>query len=596
MITRHMRRTAGVAAALLVILLGLAVVPAPAQESPTGQENPPAQDTPPTQDGEGAFPKNLPPTMIIVNGQVWTGIPNAPEQEAIAITKNRITAVGTSQEIAALANNLTRVIDAGGRRVIPGITDSHTHIIGTGLQLQRIYVRNARNRQEFVELITAAVTKLSPGQWLLGGRYSVDSWEDPSPPCKEWIDPVTQGVPVFLSRMDGHQGLANSMALKFAGIDRNGPPDPPGGEIVRNPDTNEPTGVLKDAAMELVQKRIPVEDKNARLWALQLAMQSMNAWGITSVHDMSDPDDLPIFMTAHQKDALSVRIRSYVQTMDFKNMLPTMQAIIPMTDDRFRIAGFKAYMDGSLGSRTAWMKRPYTDAEPGAKNPRGLRSAHASDLEAFAADIRWAHDRNLQMAVHAIGDQANHEILDIYESLPSAGERRHRIEHCQHLLPEDIKRFADIGVIASMQPYHKADDGRYAETAIGPTRAQTSYAFKDLIQSGAVVCFGSDTPVVPANPFAAIMTARRGETLDGDVWIPEQRISLEQALFCYTVSPTYAAFMEDRLGTIQVGKLADIAILNTDILNASADQVPQTESVMTIMDGKIVWQSPQSTP
>lgn len=529
--------------------------------------------------------------MVIVKSRVWTGIPNAPESEAIAITKNRITAVGTSREIAALANNLTRVIDAGGRRVIPGITDSHTHIIGTGLQLQRIYLRNARSRQEFVELVAAAVTKLSPGQWLLGGRYSVDSWEDPSSPRKEWIDPATPGVPVFLSRMDGHQGLANSVALKFAGIDREGPPDPPGGEIVRDPTTNEPTGVLKDAAMDLVQARIPQEDTQARLRALQLAMQSMNAWGITSVHDMSQPDDLSIFLTAHQKNALTVRIRSYVETTEFKKTLPTMQAIIPMTDDHFRVAGFKAYMDGSLGSRTAWMKSPYTDAEPGAKNPRGLRSAHASNLEAFAADIRWAHDRNLQMAVHAIGDQAIHEILDIYAALPSASDRRHRIEHCQHMLPEDIQRFADIGVIASMQPYHKADDGRYAEAAIGRTRAQTSYAFMDLIKSGAVVCFGSDTPVVAANPFEAILTAQRGETLDGNVWIPAQRISLEQALFCYTVAPTFAAFMEDRLGTIEIGKLADIAILDTDILSAPAEKVRQTESYMTIVDGKIVWQS-----
>ncbi len=545
------------------------------------------------EEGEEPFPANIPPTMVIVNGKVWTGIPNAPELQAIAITKNRISAVGTTQEIAALANNLTRVIDAGGRRVIPGITDSHTHIIATGLQLQRIYLRNARNQKEFVELVSAAVTKLSPGQWLLGGRYSVDSWEDPSRPRKEWIDPVTQGVPVFLSRMDGHQGLANSMALKIAGIDRDGPTDPPGGVIVRDPMTNEPTGVLKDAAMNLVQERIPKENKKARLRALQLAMQSLNAWGITSVHDMSQPDDLPIFIAAHQKEALTVRIRSYVEDPEFKEQFPKIQAIIPMTDDRFRIAGFKAYMDGSLGSRTALMKRPYTDAEPGAMNPHGLHSGHSSDLESFAADIRWAHDRNMQMAVHAIGDQANHEILNIYESLPNASDRRHRIEHAQHLLPEDIERFADIGVTASMQPYHKADDGRYAETAIGSQRARTSYAFKDLIKSGAVVCFGSDTPVVAANPFEGIISARRGETLEGKVWIPGQRISLEQALFCYTVSPAFAAFMEDRLGTIQVNNLADIAILDTDILSATSEQIKRTESWTTIMDGKIVWQAQQ---
>ena len=249
---------------LLVIQLGLNVVSVLAQESVE------------------PFPKAIPPTMIVVNARVWTGIPGAPELEALAITRNRISAVGTTSEISALANAQTRVIDAARRRVIPGITDSHTHIIGTGLQLGRIHLRSARDREEFVNLVGAAVAKHSPGQWLLGGRYSVDSWEDPAPPRKEWIDSVTPGVPVFLSRMDGHQGLANSVVLKFAGIDRDGPADPPGGEIVRDPATNEPTGILKDAAMDLVQVRIPDEDKRARLRALQLAMKSLNAWGITS--------------------------------------------------------------------------------------------------------------------------------------------------------------------------------------------------------------------------------------------------------------------------------------------------------------------------
>ncbi|NOX57573.1 MAG: amidohydrolase family protein, partial [Planctomycetes bacterium] len=228
------------------------------------------------QADEAPFAKERPPTLIIVNGRVWTGVPGAPQAEAVAILNDTIIAVGTSAEVRALANSGTRTIDAKSRRVIPGITDSHTHIVGTGLQLQRIDLRTTRDRTAFVNTIAAAVSKLSPGQWLLGGRYTVDSWADPSPPRKEWIDSVTPGVPVFLTRMDGHQALVNSVALKFAGIDRNGPDDPPGGEIVRDRRTGEPTGILKDSAMNLVDTFVPKESNKVRFKALQLAMKTMN--------------------------------------------------------------------------------------------------------------------------------------------------------------------------------------------------------------------------------------------------------------------------------------------------------------------------------
>jgi predicted amidohydrolase YtcJ len=531
------------------------------------------------------------PTLAIVNGRVWPGVRDAPKSQAIAITGSRISAVGGNEEIRALVGPDTLVIDAGQRRVIPGISDSHTHIIDAGLQLSRTDLRGAASKEHFVDLVTAGVTRLSPGQWLLGGRFTVESWDNPESPRKEWIDPITPGNPVFLTRMDGHQALVNSVALKVGRVDRRGPADPPGGEIERDPDTGEPTGILKDAAMDLVSNHIPPVGNAVKYDAFLLACQVANAWGITSIHDMSSPDDLVIFKAAHEQNAATLRVNSYVYSEDFQSTWPTIREF-SVADDRLKICGFKAFMDGSLGSRTAYMRDPFTDARPDAKYPRGLRSAMAVDLEKFAAQIRWAHNRNQQLAVHAIGDQAIHELLDIYKSLPDCKGRRHRIEHTQHLLPGDIRQFPPLGVIASMQPLHKADDGRYAEKAIGPERALTSYAFKSLIRGGATLVFGSDVPVVTNNPFRGMAAAVTARTLEGRTWVPSQRITLEQALWCYTVTPPYAVFQEKKLGTIEVAKLADIVILDQDILTEPIDRIHETEAFMTIWNGRVVWRKP----
>jgi predicted amidohydrolase YtcJ len=558
------------------VALGLAAVPASAQDSGPASHRPAALD----------------PDLIIVNAKVWTGVPNGPEAEALAIRGEKLAAVGANGVIRGLAGARTEIIDAGGRRVIPGITDSHTHFIEMGLQLSRINLRDARDRADFVERVAATAARMRPGQWMLGGQYSVDSWEDPSPPHKSWIDAVTPGTPVFVNRMDGHQALANSVALKYARIDRNGPPDPPGGEIVRDPQTGEPTGILKDEAMALVSKHIPPLEPRAMYDALMLACQVANAWGITAVHDMTDLNQVPVYMMAARRQTLTVRVRSYVQTEDFQGELGTLRAANSAGGRYFEVAGFKSYMDGSLGSRTAYMREPFNDVDASARYPRGFRLGHAADLEQYARDIRWAHDQGLQMAVHAIGDQANHEILNIYATLPDVTRRRHRIEHVQHLLPEDVARFAELGVMASMQPFHKADDGRWAETVLGKKRSQTTYAFASLLDAGATVCFGSDAPVVTMNPFSGIAAAVTARTLAGEVWIPRQRISREAALRGYTVSPHRAAFREDRLGTLAEGMLADLVILDTDVLTAPIEQIHETEAYLTILDGRVVWRKP----
>lgn len=536
---------------------------------------------------EPAAPNPLAPQVILINGRVWTGVEGAPQAEALAIRDGRLAAVGTTAEVRALADDKTIVVDVGGRRIVPGLTDSHTHFIWTGLHLRRLDLRTATSKEDFCNRIAAAVAKLPPGKWLQGGQYTVESWEKPESPRKEWIDELTPGTPVFLTRTDGHQALVNSVALQYARIDREGPKDPPGGEIERDPDTGEPTGILKDEAMLLVSKLIPQPTDDEKYAALMLAQKMAHAWGITSIHDMSTPGDVPIYAAAAQRGDLALRVISYVDTTEFEKSYESIKPYLER-GRMYRVAGYKAFMDGSLGSRTAYMREPFADSTEDTKYPRGLRSGHATDLEAFARQVRWAHEKGLQMAIHAIGDQANHELLDIYASCPAVTGRRHRIEHVQHLLAEDVERFAKLGVIASMQPLHKADDGRWAAEVLGPERSKLTYAFASLLSAGATVAFGSDCPVATANPFEGIAAAVMARTLDGDVWVPEQSISRELALRSYTAAPAYAVFAEKEWGTLAPGMAADFVVLDRDIMEIPIEEIGAAEAWMTVVDGRMV--------
>lgn len=554
----------------------------------------------------GAEPSSQAADLVLVNAKVWTGVKAlsdkpavAPEEPtALAVIGDTITAVGSDEAIRKRIGPNTRIIDAKGRRVIPGITDSHTHIISGGLQLQRLNLRDVRNRGEFIRAVETEAKNKQAGEWVLGGRWSVESWEKSEPPQKNWLDPVTGDTPVFLDRMDGHSALANSAALKLAGIDAAGPADPTGGEIERDPKTREPTGILKESAMDLVSKLIPPLTVEVHKQALHRAMQHANSLGITSVHDMSNPDDLGVFQQVIAAEALTLRITSYVQVSDFsagnenvlkyKSMFEYGKSGQPTVD----IAGFKGYMDGSLGSRNAYMREPFSDATPEMPYPRGQLTAFAASTESFQAAINKVDAAGLQIAIHAIGDQANHLVLDAYEKAAQDNHRtgmRHRIEHAQHLLISDIPRFARLGVIASMQPYHKADDGRYAEKALGKERLAGSYAFRQLLDAGALLCFGSDWPVVTLNPFAGIDSAVNSKTLAGDIWLPAHAITVEEALRCYTVNPPRAIHREDRLGTLEVGKLADFVILSDDPLTIPQARLAGITVEQTIVAGKVVY-------
>lgn len=540
--------------------------------------------------------QNAPPQradLVIVNAKVWTAAkPSSPEPTAIAVTGDSIVAVGTDAQVRSRVGDKTKVIDAEGRRVIPGITDSHTHLVSGGFQLARLALRDVRSREEFIQAVQTEVKKKNKGEWVIGGRWSVESWDKPEPPNKAWLDPISADNPVFLSRMDGHQALVNSAALKLAGIDANGPPDSVGGEIERDPKTREPTGILKESSMDLLDRFIPKPTRTERQEALLRALKHANSFGITSVHDMSQLADLEVFRQASEQNTLTVRITTYLNVEDWSARFEDAeQAKELWTTPMFRMAGFKGFIDGSLGSRTAFMREPYNDAAPTTLHPRGQLTAFASS-QTFRPLVAQTDAKDLQMAVHAIGDEGIHLLLNAYEAAArqnDSTDRRHRVEHAQHLLVSDIPRFSKLGVVASMQPFHKADDGRYAEKAIGAERLKGSYAFRQLVDAKALVVFGSDWPVVTLNPFAGIDAAVNARTLSGEVWLPSHSLTVEEALRAYTVSPPKAVHQESRLGTLEVGKLADMVILIDDPLTIPRERLDEVKVAQTIVGGRVVY-------
>ena len=504
--------------------------------------------------GAGA---SQPADLVIENARIWSdGLVGFAE--FAAVRDGRFVHVGLREE--QFIGRQTERIDAGGRTVIPGLIDSHIHMLSGGRSLSELHLRDATDKAGFIRRVGDWAAKLRPGDWILGGRWSVESWDDPQQPAKSWVDAVSGDHPLYLSRMDGHSVLVNSAALRLAGITQDGPADPPGGVIDRDPQTGEPTGILRDSAMALVSQHIPPPTVDDQVEALRLAMCEAVQHGITAVSDIPSIGDLAAYERIAESE-LSVRFFLYPTADDWEKATTAVRRFQGKRD-WVEIKGFKGYLDGSLGSRTAYMRDPYLGNELGKESWRGLLREGVEDGR-FAGNIAAARRAGLQTIVHAIGDEANHLLLDVLaKAYPNLRAARCRSEHAQHLLPQDIARFGELGVIASMQPYHKADDGRYAEDYIGPQRSRSSYAYKSLLDAGAVVAFGSDWPVVTLNPFLGIEAAITGRTLDGKSWQTHQNITVAEALRCYTSRAAYAVFAENELGGIATGYKADFVILN----------------------------------
>ena len=532
--------------------------------------------------------------LVILGARVWTGNADAPWAEAVAVRGERIAAVGSRAEIEALADQNTRVIDATGGLVTPGFIDSHVHFIDGGERLASVQLRDASTPDEFARRIGGFAATLPPGTWIVGGDWDHTLWGGELP-RRDWIDSLTAEHPVFVSRLDGHMGLANTTALETAGVDA-ATPDVEGGEIVRDAD-GAPTGLLKDNAMGLVWRVVPDAPEAQKDRFLEAAMAHVAERGVTSVHNVGGWGDLAIFRRAHAAGRLDTRVYACTPIAGWERLRDEVAAH-GRGDDWLRIGCLKGYVDGSLGSHTAAFLEPFSDA-PG---ERGLLVNEPDDLRRW---ITGADAAGLQVAIHAIGDRANRLLLDIYEEVGaqkapagaagasrSTADRRFRIEHAQHVHPDDIPRFAELGVIASMQPYHAIDDGRWAEEVIGPERARTTYAFRSLLDAGARVAFGSDWYVAPPTPLEGIYAAVTRRTLDGanpNGWMPLQRISVEEALAAYTRGGAYASFEEDVKGTLEPGKLADLVVLDRDITAIAPEEIADATVRTTIVGGRIVW-------
>jgi predicted amidohydrolase YtcJ len=532
---------------------------------------------------------STPADLVLVSGKVWTGDPARPQAEALAVRGGRIIAVGSDAEIRRLAGPATKVIDARGRRVLPGLIDAHTHMSMGGFNLLAIDLRQTRDPADFTRRLAEFAKSRPAGAWLTDGAWDHEQWSPPRLPTREMLDPATGDRPTCLQRQDGHMVVCNSLALKLAGITR-ATPDPPGGVIVRDP-SGEPTGVLKDAAMDAVNRVRPARTPAELDGALRAAMKEAARVGVTSVQDLpGDPGDLEAWAKLRNSGALTVRVNYRPSLSNWPAARDARSRL--RQDERLRVGGVKGYADGSLGSSTALFEQPYSD-DP---RNRGVYAAEAIPLSKMEERVAAADAAGLQVEIHAIGDRANREILDLYERVAAKNgpkDRRFRIEHAQHLRPADVPRFAALGVIASMEPYHAIDDGRWAEARIGTERCRSTYAFRSLLDAEARLAFGSDWDVAPLSPLLGVYAAATRRTIDGrrpEGWFPEQRISVAEALRAYTSDAAYAAFEEGEKGSLAPGKLADFVVLDRDVLDIPPSEIEKVLVDETIVGGRVVFE------
>lgn len=527
------------------------------------------------------------PADLIVYGRIWTGDSARPWAGALAVSGDTVSALGDSAEIARLAGPDTRVLANGDALVTPGFMDGHLHFMDGGFQLASVDLRTANTPAEFIERLGAFASERKPGEWILGGDWDHERWPGTPLPRREWIDSITPDNPVFVNRLDGHMALANSAALRLAEVDRS-TNDIPGGVIVRDPGTRRPTGVLKDAAMGPVQAVIPAPSEAQRDAALKRALAHAASHGVTAFAHVSVPlSELGAYLRAREAGVMTARAALYFPIVQWRQVADTV-ARIGRGDDWVWIGGVKGYMDGSLGSTTALFYQPYED-DP---TTSGVLVNPEDSMRAW---IGGADSAGLQVVVHAIGERANGVLLSIYDSVArahGAKDRRFRVEHAQHLRREDIPRFAAQGVIASMQPYHAIDDGRWAEKRIGPERIRTTYAFRSLLARGAILAFGSDWTVAPIQPLLGIYAAVTRRTLDGkhpDGWVPQEKISVEEALRAYTTGNAYGIFAENRRGKLAPGYLADLVLLDRDLTRIPAEEIEQAAVKATVVGGRVVY-------
>lgn len=525
--------------------------------------------------------------LVLLNGKIWTGDNDQPYTEAAAVFQDRIVKVGSTSEIKKLITEDTEVIDLDGRLVLPGFIDCHVHFVSGGIWLSGVHLKDSRTPEEFGERLKRKSAELPEGAWITGGNWDHENWPGTPLPTKELIDRYVPDRPVFVTRYDGHMGAANSLALDMAGIDEN-TADPPGGMIVRKEGSREPAGVLKDAAEGLVGRIIPDPSNEEITHAAEAALAKAREYGITGVKDMgSSAEDIAVYQKLIAENRLTLRMEANAPLATWRDLHKSgLQGTY--NNHLLKTGRLKAFVDGSLGSSTALFFEPYL-SQP---DTRGLL---VTPKDKLLKEMLEADKACFTFCIHAIGDEANSILLDIYTEIQNRNgrrDRRWRVEHAQHIAPKDFSRFADLNVIASVQPYHAIDDGRWAESRIGYERCRTTHPYRTFLDNGITLSFGSDWTVAPLDPLKGIHAAVTRKTLDGknpNGWIPEQKITVEEAVKAYTVTAAYSGFEENMLGSITPGKFADMVVLTKDIFSIDPEEILNTKVAYTIFNGKIIY-------
>ncbi|PYM00187.1 MAG: amidohydrolase [Verrucomicrobia bacterium] len=533
---------------------------------------------------------------IFINGNIYTVNEKQRHAEAIAVHRDRIIFVGTNADAEKFRGDKTHIVDLAGKTVLPGLTDSHCHIFGIGEREMTLNLEGTNTREDFLAKVKERVAQTERDKWITGRGWIETFWKPPQFPTRDDLDKIAPDNPVFLTRADGHAAVANSAALKIAAVRRE-TANPFGGEILKDPRTGEPTGMLLDNAMDLVAKNIPPPSDAKREQALLLGIKREIELGWCEIQNAgSELSDQEIIRRDYAAGKVKLRmINAAYGPGEAANALLKNGATLNAFDHRFTQRTIKVIFDGALGSRGAALLAPYSDKA----DSSGFLTQKPEELKPMFED---SLRRGIQVETHAIGDRANRLILDLYEqafkAVPPAERKIHeprwRVEHAQILSPQDIPRFAKFGVIASMQPSHAISDLFFASSRLGMERLAGAYAWNSLLKSGAVICGGSDAPVERGEPmieFYAAVARKSIKGESGEGWHPEEAVSREQALKMFTINAAYAAFEENDKGSIEVGKLADFTVLSTDIMKIPASEILKTRCKMTVIGGEVVYEN-----
>ena len=540
--------------------------------------------------------KPEPAELVLKNGNIYTGNESQPRAEAVAVQYGKIIFVGSSADVKKYEGKGMRVVDLKGKTVVPGLTDAHYHLAGVGQREMTLNLEGTTSLADFLAKVKARVDKAKPGEWVTGRGWIETFWQPPVFPTRQDLDRIAPNNPVYLVRADGHGGVANSAALKVAGVGKE-TESPFGGEVMKDKQTGEPSGMLLDRAQGLVTKHIPPQTEANLEQALIIGAKRSVDLGWTQIQNAGSAwNEVDLLKKLFSENKIKLRIYEAIRgpSADTQRLLRE-GANVGLFDHRLTIRTIKVTFDGALGSKGAALLEPYADHDT-----TGLLTYKPEELMPM---FKEALRKGIQVETHAIGDRANREILNLYEKafdeVPpiermERGDPRWRVEHAQIVHPDDIPRIAKLGIIPSMQPSHAIGDLHFAPSRLGLKRLEGAYAWQSFIKQGSIIPGGSDAPVERGEPmieFYAAVARKDQKGFSGEGWHPEQKVTREQALKMFTIWAAFAAFEEKQRGSLEVGKLADFTVLSADIMQIPEAEILKTRCMMTVINGEVVFES-----